>query len=160
MRMVAVALMILVLYAPAPAEAQFDWRAELRSEQVRLVDGNFTYTETGLLTIAVPRYEPVTLQYQINSRAPASGVISRDNFIGMTAQFSSLFMIMAFAEAYNVTASTFLEAVAIEQTTELIGNPDIRLNLYMTGEGMQIEWIGPDGQTTRFTQTWQQVYGR
>lgn len=141
------------------AAAQVDWREELRSDQVIVSGEKFTYTENGVMTIALPRYEEVNLQYQINSEAPASGVISRDNFIGMTAQFSTLIMIAAFAEAYDVTASAFLEGVEFEETEQLIGNPDVRLNLYMTGEGFQIEFIGPDGQPNRFTQTWRQVYG-
>lgn len=158
MRAFAVAL-IGITCIHGSAAAQVDWREELRSDQVIVSGEKFTYTENGVMTIALAGYEEVNLQYQINSEAPASGVISRDNFIGMTAQFSTLIMITAFAEAYDVTAAAFLEGVEFEETEQLIGNPDVRLNLYMTGEGFQIEFIGPDGQPNRFTQTWRQVYG-
>lgn len=134
--------------------------AELRSDQVVVSEGKFRYSETGVMTIAIPGYEETTLQYQVNSEAPASGPISRDNFMGMTAQLATMVMIMAFAEGYEVPASVFLENVDIQETEGLIGNPDVRLNLFMTGEGMQVEIIGPDGQPARFTRTWQQVFGK
>lgn len=150
----------LLLLVHVPLAAQVDWREELRSDQVVLAGGKFTYTESGVMTIAIPGYEEITLQYQINSEAPASGAISRDNFVGMTFQLATMVMFMAFAEGYEVPAAVFLENVDIQETKELIGNPDIRLNLFMTGEGMQVEMIGPDGEPARFTQTWQQVYGK
>lgn len=153
------AVPVLLVLGSAPAAAQFDWRADLRSDQVVVSEGNFTYTETGVITIALPGYEEGTLQYRIRSEAPATGVISRDNFIGITAQTAAVLLVTLFAESYDVAALDLFDALHFEQTDALIGNADLQLNLYMTGEGLQMEVIGADGQPIRHTQTWEQVYG-
>jgi hypothetical protein len=91
--------------------------------------GEFTYTESCILNITLPGYEPANLQYQITSEAPASGVNSRDNFVALTTQVSVFVLVRALSEAYAVPASTFLQGVDLKETEQLIGNPDLRLNL-------------------------------
>lgn len=157
MKTVAVAALLLVATFGS-AEAQAEWREQLRSEQVEISGGKYTFVRTGVMTLALPGQPETTLQYQINSEAPASGVISRDNFIATTAQISTLMMIMALPAAAEVPIGLFAQFLDIEVTDELIGKPDIRLNIYMTAEGMQIEFAGPDGKPYRITQTWEQVY--
>jgi len=42
-----------------------------------------------------------------------------------------------------------------------IGTPDVELNLIMTNEGLQFEWVNTaDGQRRRWTSTWAEVFGK
>jgi hypothetical protein len=66
-----------------------------------------------------------------------------------------------YAEAYQVPASQFLQAVDFTELAAPIGTPDVELNLIMTNEGLQFEWVNTaDGQRRRWTSTWAEVFGK
>ena len=144
----------------APAAAT-DWQKQLKADLVVIRAGKMTADEYNLVKIAVPGYEPVQLQVKVHAEAPAGGLISRDNFVAMTAQMVVLTFVTAYAESYQVPASQFLQAVDFTELSAPIGTPDIEFNLYMTNEGLQFEWVNTaDGKRNRWTSTWAEVYGK
>ena len=156
-RITALALFALLLTASG-MRAQ-DWREQLGRDAVTIKDGRMVYEQAGLVKIEIAGYEPARFQVRVRSEAPARGVISRDNFVALTAQtFVTLFLVL-FAEAYEVPASAFLEGFDYTELAAPIGTPDIELNLAMTNEGIQIEIVNTaSGERSRHTQTWAEVF--
>jgi hypothetical protein len=70
-------------------------------------------------------------------------VNSRDNFVALTTQVSVFVLVTALSEVYAVPASTFLQGIDLKGTEQLIGNPDLRLNLCRASlgrRGTQPRW--------------------
>jgi hypothetical protein len=80
--------------------------------------------EYSLVKVAVRGYEPGQLQVEVH------------------------------AEGYRVPASQFLQAVDFTELAAPIGTPDVELNVFMTDDGLQFEWVNTaDGQRSRWTST-------
>jgi hypothetical protein len=138
-----------------------DWRAQLSKDLVVIAGGKMTADEYNLVKIAVPGYEAFQVQVKVHSEAPAGGIVSRDNFVALTAQMVLWTFVLAYAEAFQVPASQFLQAVDFTELAAPIGTPDVELNLVMTDEGIQFEWVNTaDGQRRRWTSTWAEVYAK
>lgn len=158
-RITALALFSLLLTASGMS-AQ-DWREQLIRDVVTIKDGNMIYEETGLVKIEIAGYEPARFQVRVRSEAPARGVVSRDNFVSMTAQTFVTLFLAVFAEAYEASASAFLEGFDYTELAAPIGTPDIELNLVMTNEGIQFEIVNTaSGERSRHTQTWAEIFKR
>ena len=153
-------LMVLILAALAgPASAQ-EWRQLLAKELVTIKAGKMVTDEYDLVKINVPGYEAVQLQIKIHAEAPAVGLMSRDNFVATTTQVVVLTFFAVYAQVYKVNALDFIQAVDFTELAAPIGTPDVELNLFMTNEGLQLEWVNTaDGQRSRSTMTWAEVYG-
>ena len=157
---IALFLLSSLVVAAAPVQAQ-EWREELLEEAVELRDGKMVIEEYGLVKIAFAGYEASQFQVKLYSEAPATAVISRDNFVAMTAMMQLTILLNAFAEAYQVSATDFIKAWDLTELEAPIGTPDLEVNLYMTAEGMQIEVVNTaSGERTRHTTTWAEVYGQ
>jgi hypothetical protein len=153
------ACLIAFLCLPASAVAQQDWREELSSDQVTVADGRFTYEEFGILSLELPGYEPVEFQMKILSDAPADGTISRDSFMSLTSSMMTIVMLAGFAEAYAVSATEFFNGFDYRELDAPIGTPDVELNLWMTGEGMQFEFVNTStDEKSRTVWTWDEFY--
>jgi hypothetical protein len=153
-------LLCLLTAVAAPLGAQ-EWKQSLSRELVVIKDGKMVTEEFNLVKIAVPGYEPVQLQLRVRAEAPAGGVISRDNFVALGSSLAVMTFLAVYAEAYEVPASQFLQAVDFTELAAPIGTPDVELNLFMTNEGLQFEWVNTaDGQRSRWTSTWAEVYGK
>ena len=152
-------LVVLLLLAPF-AQAQ-EWRDELKADVVKIHDSKMHWDEVGLYKIQLPGQALTQVQVKVHAEAPANGVISRDNFVALTTYtFTTLFLSML-AEANNVPASQFLQAVDYTELKAPIGTPDLELNLVMTDEGMQIELVHTaSGGKTRQTTTWAEAYAK
>lgn len=154
-------VLILAGFLVPPAAAQQDWKQQLAKELVTIKDGKMVYEEYDLAKITLPDYQPVQLQLKIHSEAPANGVISRDNFVALTSSLTLVTFYTAYAQTYKVPALQFLQAVDFTELTASIGTPDIELNLFMTDEGLQFEWVNTaDGKRNRWTSTWAEVYAK
>jgi hypothetical protein len=152
-------LFLASLFAPS-LHAQ-EWRQQLRQDVVAVQGGKMVADEYDLVKIEVAGYEPVQLQMKVHAEAPATGFISRDNFVALMSQMVVMTFLLAYAEAYQIPASQFLDAVDFTELSAPIGTPDIELNLFMTDEGLQFEWVDTaDGRRSRWTSTWVEVYGR
>ncbi len=117
--------------------------------------------EYDLVKIAVPNYEATQFQVKVHAEAPAGGLISRDNFVALTAQMTIVTFMTVYAQWYKAPALDFLQAVDFTELAAPIGTPDVELNLFMTDEGVQFEWVNTaDGQRRRWTSTWAEVFGK
>jgi hypothetical protein len=153
----AVALLVVVAL---PARAQ-EWRTQLKADLVTISSGKMTYSDVGLYKIEVPGYQTSQVQVKTHSEAPATGLISRDNFVGVTALMASTLSMGALAQGYQVAASDFMQHTDYTQLKSAIGTPDLELNLVMTDEGMQLEIANnSSGQKVRQTMTWEQVFAK
>jgi len=143
-----------------PATAQ-EWKQQLAKELVTIRAGKMVAEEYQLAKIAVPGYEPTQLQLKVHAEAPAVGLMSRDNFVAITTQLVVITFYTAFAEAYQVPASQFLEAVDFTELATPIGTPDVEINLFMTADGLQFEWVNTStGQRKRSTMAWADVFAK
>ncbi len=148
-----------ILAVPTSAVAQDDWREELSSEQVIERDSMYVYEEYGIVEIQFPGLEPVKFQVKLSSEAPADGTISRDNFVALTVTTDILILLAGFGQGYDATVSEFLDAYDYTELDAPIGTPDYEINLRMTGEGMQIEFVNTaTGEVSREVLTWEEVY--
>jgi hypothetical protein len=153
--------MLLVAATLGSASAQDDWRAELSEEWVEMRDGKMVIEEFILFKVAVPGYEETTFQVRTYSEAPATGLISRDVFVGLSTIVTYEVLYSAFAEAYDVPAQVYLQSVTTETLDSPIGKPDLELNLYASDGGMQVEVVNTGlGQSKRFTATWKDMLGQ
>ena len=157
---VALALAAVFLVPSSRADAQERWREQLLEDLVTVRDGKMIIESYSIDRIALPQYQPVEFQVKHYSEAPAESVISRDNFVALSVVLAVTVLQQGLAEAYNVPAGEFLAAYNSRDLEEPIGRPDIEINIYMTAEGFQLEFIDTStGQTSRVTQTWSEVMG-
>jgi len=149
------------LTAAAATGGTIDWRAELKRDAVAVTGNRMTIDETNLVKVAVPGYQTAQIQLKVHAEAPASGVISRDNFVAMATQLMFITFYSAYAQAYKVTALDFLQAVTFTELAAPIGTPDVEINVVMTAEGFQLEWVDTaSGQRSRSTMTWAEMYAQ
>jgi len=138
-----------------------DWRAQLSADAVMVSGGKMLYDEVGLYRIQVSGYQDAQVQVKLHAEAPASGLVSRDNFISLSTLMFTMVFTTALAEAYQVPASQFLQGLDYMELQSPIGTADMELNLVMTNQGMQFEVVNTaSGQRTRQTMTWEQVFGK
>lgn len=144
--------------------AETDIEKKLFKEIVKVEDGKMTSTEYGLLSF--PLLSDERTQYKLYAEAPADGVISRDNFIGITITMQAmiLFQMAAVAHSeYAITCAEFTEnpteVFDIDELDEPIGKVDLEINFYMNKGGLQIEVVNTkNGTTNRNTMTWAEVF--
>ncbi len=144
-----------------PSARAQEWRQQLKSDVVTLRAGKMVYDEVGLFKLDVPGFQPAQVQVKVHSEAPQGGLVSRDNFVGLTTSTFTTVFITALAESYQVSASQFMQGLDYTELKSAIGTPDMELNLVMTNEGMQLEVVNTSsGQKTRQTMTWDQVFSK
>lgn len=139
--------------------AQTDWRNKLSKDLVEYKDGKMVWEEYGICKLEMEGYEPISLQVQLHSEAPEGGIISRDNFIEITSSLFTMSLISFLGG--DVPLSTFFAGFDYKELASIIGTADLKFNLYMTDEGIQIEVIDTTvDETNRMVQTWAEVYGK
>ncbi len=112
---------------------------DLLKNIVEIKADKFTATDLTLLTLS----DGVTT-FQIKAYAEApSNIISRDNFVAFFTLITTE-MIKGLSNDENSKTSDL---------DEIIGNPDVIINCYMTKSGVQIEVKGDNG-TNRTTMKW------
>lgn len=112
---------------------------ELLEDIVELNDGRFTASHNYLLKITGTESN---IQVSTYSECPIP-VISRDNFIAIST--------MVFVKFIDGMAQG--QEHEIHDLDEIIGSPDIEMNLYMAKQGVQFE-LKADGEVFRETYTW------
>ena len=158
-RMLTVLLTLLAV--PTGARAQGDWQQTVRQDLVSLRDGKWVIEEFSVESIAIPGYQPVEYQLRLYAEVPANTVVSRDFFVRTTFEVQAAMLLSVIAEAYQTTPAQFLEGLESKPLQAAIGTPDVELSLFMTAEGLQIEWKdNTNGQVSRNTMRWAEVVGR
>ncbi len=123
---------------------QSNYQEELKKDVVIFTDGKMILEGYGLVKGTAEDGSPTSLQVKYHSEAPASGVISRDNFVTISA--------MVYLPVF-ITIGEFKEIV------EPIGKVDFEVNIYMNSSGLQIEAKNNLNNTAnRYTTTWAEMY--
>lgn len=148
-----------ILFVPSSVVAQDDWREELSSDQIIERDSMYVFEEYGIVKVAFAGNEPAEFQVKFSSEAPADGTISRDNFMGISAAHSIVLLLLVTSQSYEATMSEFLNAFDYTELDAPIGTPDYEINLRMTSEGMQTEFVNTvTDETFRIVETWEEYY--
>lgn len=153
-------LLLMLAWGIGPALAQEpEWKTDLGEDIVEIRDGMMVVEEYALLKLNLQGQQTNNLQVKLYAEAPTDGVLSRDNFVSFTTQITYMSLVELYANAYQLSASEYLEALEIEEIPEAIGTPDIEINVTATGAGVQIEFVNTaDNQRRRVTQTWEEMY--
>ncbi len=126
-----------------------DWVNLLKKDLVKIESGKFKSVDYTLLSFP----NGSSLQIQSYAEAPADGTISRDNFVSVFAVVQAELINSMTSEA-GINEDNF----KTKTIDELIGNPDIIINCYMTKAGIQIEFKTEGGGTNRITQRWEDMF--
>lgn len=120
-----------------------DHQKELLKDVVVISGDKYTATDFNLLSLS-----DGTTTFQIKSYAEAPvNVISRDNFV-------AFFTVIVYEMINGLTEDKDAKQTDLE---EIIGNPDVEINLFMNKTGVQIEVKGSNG-TNRITQKWSDFF--
>ena len=120
-----------------------DHQKELLKDVVVISGDKYTATDFNLLSLS-----DGTTTFQIKSYAEAPvSVISRDNFV-------AFFTVIVYEMINGLTEDKDAKQTDLE---EIIGNPDVEINLFMNKTGVQIEVKGSNG-TNRVTQKWSDFF--
>lgn len=158
MKKVIASLALLLVFASS-ASAQEDWEIELGEDLVEIQDGMMIIEDYALFKINLENYDPVSLQIKFRGEAPENGIVSRDKFVSVTTLTTYQVLYESFAQAYQVTSNQFSQATEIDDLANPIGTPDLEIGLFLTDEGMQIEFVNTStGDRNRMTRTWEEVY--
>lgn len=130
---------ILYFFAAASSWGQTS-KAELLKDIVKVVGSKMTSNDYTLVTFSNGN----SLQVKAYAEAPATGLISRDNFIALTT---------------TIVASTIEELTKEDEGAKtkdlsaVIGNPDITIKTFVAKEGVQVEVTTSEG-VNRNTIAW------
>jgi hypothetical protein len=133
----------MIVFAATLMNAQ-DWQAKLLKDMVLISENKMTAFDYTMVTFSNSN----TLQIKSYAEAPSQGVISRDNFVAIFT--------MMIQQAINEIMKNDANAKTTD-LDEIIGNPDIFMNCYMTKSGVQFEVIA-SGETNRNTLQWKDVF--
>ena len=150
------------LFAPPATEATEEDRVKkLLEEVVKIESGKMTIQEFGLLSF--PWAPDEKIQLRLHSEVPDSGVVSRDNFVGITAALQTIVLFGIAMEAQSSTGvamnlRTLDDAFEYVELDEPIGNVDLEINLYMSKGGLQMEFVNTrENRTERNTVPWKDL---
>ena len=150
------------LFAPPAIEAAETNRVKkLLEEVVEIESGKMTIQEFGLLSFPWA-YKDKKIQLKFYSEAPESGVVSRDNFVGISSMLQTVLLVGFAMEAKSATSATadlrdMDDLLEFDELDEPIGKVDLELNLYMSKGGLQMEFVNTlDKKTKRKTMTWEE----
>lgn len=153
-------LACLMAVVPDRATAsEVDWQKELLEEAVEVREEKMVIEEFGLLSL--PSAPDAGMQLRLYSEAPAAGVVSRDNFVAMTAMLQTIFFLeFAMSLAVNPNVESLWDLFDYKELDEPIGKADVEINIYMSKGGLQMEFRDTrTNQTDRSTMTWKEFFG-
>jgi hypothetical protein len=148
-------LTVAVLLKAGPASAE-DWSRKLLEDAVQIKGGKMTSTDYGLLTL--PLRKGKRLQIKWYAEAPASGVVSRDNFVGVISNIQTLLLFGLASGGKKVELKDLKELYVYEELDDLIGRPDVTISVFVAKNGLQIE-VAAD-KVSRQTITWDEVFAK
>jgi hypothetical protein len=124
--------------------AQANWKQLLKQDVVKLENGKMSMVDYFLVKGTDETGTETSSQVKLYSEASNTGFISRDNFVLLSATIYLPFL---------------MNMGEYEEITEPIGSVDFELNLYMTSQGVQIEFKDNTSNTTnRNTITWSSMF--
>ena len=142
---------------PESAEAgEFDWRAYIKQDLVQVESDHFRIRRTEVCEAKLPDAKKPTLQITWSAEAPTS-LLSRDQFVGMTQTYNTVFMI-AILGATGISPDKWDEALDCKPS-EPIGQVDLEVGMIFAKGGMQLVVVdNQSGTTERTAMTWNQLF--
>jgi phage tail sheath gpL-like len=121
-----------------------DYQARLLKDMVKTANGKMTVEDFTLITLSNGN----TLQVKSHGEAPATAVISRDNFVALFSQtVTSITEEMTKAD----------EGATTKDLDGIIGNPDVTVNVFVAKSGIQIE-VKTGEEVNRSTVKWEDLF--
>ena len=162
-RHIAVMIAIIVLLVASPA-ITLGGEPKPTADLVSVEDGKFLIEGYSVCRLELPQWvrsQPSgKFQVKMYSEAPKAGVISRDNFVGLTTQISMVLRLGFAARIPGLPLGQALDALKCTSIDAPIGKVDLEINTYMTKDGVQIETVDTTtGRTSRVTETWDHLWG-
>jgi len=142
-----IAVISIIFLVTGPGLCQNTPQEKLKKDLVKIVDNNYTIEEFMLISIGEQQF-----QIKTSASAPVD-VISRDNFISIYSSNGTVVLLSLFEGA-----GFAISDLDMKELDELIGQPDITVNIIMTKNGIQMQMITDDG-TDRYTSTWDEILG-
>lgn len=119
-------------------------QAKLLKDMVTITNGKMIIEDFTLISLSNGQ----SIQIKSYGEAPASGVISRDNFV-------ALFSFLVTHNNDEITKAD--EGATSKDLEEIIGNADITINIYMGKSGIQME-VKAGNETERDTFKWEDLF--
>lgn len=141
LRQLSIFIMVIIL-TPIIAKSQVS-QADLVKDLVKFSNGKMIITDFELLN----QSDGTSIQIKSYAEAPVTGVISRDYFV-------ELFGVLTYELIETMKSD---ENADTKTLSELIGNPDVEINLFMNKGGIQIEIKTSEG-TNRKTILWPELF--
>lgn len=136
-----------VLLSSSVAHAQPHWKEMIGRDQVKIAGGKMVSEGYKLCKMANKSF-----QLRSYAEAPESAGLSRDFFI----QFATMMELIPTLALAKASGDVDLNCKPI---TSPIGKVDLELNVYMTGEGFQVEMVQTTSQkTTRHASRWADIF--
>ena len=160
-------LIMFVLGLSHPAFAQTKGKIQYLMKKDRVVqkDGKFKIDGYSLCRLYRPKHlgggvsEP--FQVRARAKAPAQGVVSRDNFVVLFTEIA-LGLRVKFATDFikGLTPVQALDALQCEHIDAPVGNVDLQVDLNMDKEGVTIEILKPGtGEKQTQKNLWKDLFG-
>ena len=143
MKKLIIAFIVFLSFGQMSAQSQ-TYQKKLLKDIVVIADSKMTSNDLTLLTMS----NGSTLQIKSHAEAPSLGLISRDNFVAMFTSLSTTMIDEIKKSDSNATT---------KDLDEIIGNPDVEINIYMAKGGIQVETKSSAG-TERMTMQWEDVF--
>jgi hypothetical protein len=125
------------------------WAKKLSSDIVRVADGKLIYEDVTLCAVNAAGGKK-NVQIMSRAEAPATGVLSRDQFVAKIIQYETILLLGLAAAGQNKLRCRTLD--------EPIGVPDLELTMTMTKDGLQYEVLNPaTKQVNRVVSTWDEL---
>lgn len=121
-----------------------DYQARLLKDMVKTTAGKMTVDDFTLITLSNGN----TLQIKSHGEAPAAGVISRDNFVALFSQLVA---------QNNEEITKADEGATTKDLDEIIGNPDVIINIFVAKTGIQME-VKHGEEVNRTTFKWEELF--
>lgn len=161
MRRVTATLMLPVLLAAmtTPAEAGEDWKTTISKERVVISDGKMKMEEFQLCKVKGAPSGNNSFQMRSYTEAPNNAGISRDFMVSFGTVMQTATVLMFGVAMNKAGADNPFDALDCSPLTAPIGTADLEVNLYMTSEGFQMEFVDSStGKKTRTSDTWANTF--
>jgi hypothetical protein len=127
------------------SNAQDDYSSKLKKDLVTVVAGKYNISEFMLLSYS----DGNSAQVKMSATCPID-VMNRDNFISIYTSFGIISLL-------GMLGTNEAELPDIKDLDELIGDPDITINLIMAKNGIQMQVITAEGKNN-VTTTWEEFF--
>lgn len=142
-KLTAIILFALVCFINNNVNGQ-KWKQELAEDLVTIQNGKMESIDYSICTFENKN----TMQIKTSAECPESAGISRDNFVALVTEISTMLLVEMFKET---------GIPDIKSMDAPIGEVDVEFAFFMNQNGIQIQ-IKANKESNKVTMTWEQLY--